>query len=113
MIKREQYYLDLISLEYNINPTAKSWLGAKHSETTRKKLILIKSGNMHFQETKKKISEAQNTTTFIYSLSYQLFYTFSFYRAAAKYFNIWETIIIKYAKCQAVTKKNIFYFWSR
>jgi len=39
--------MDLFSPEYNINPTAGSRLGAKHTEESREKLSIAKKGENH------------------------------------------------------------------
>jgi group I intron endonuclease len=44
LISREQYYMDMLSPQYNINPVAGSLLGFKHSEETRLKMSLTKEG---------------------------------------------------------------------
>ena len=36
LLEREQFYLDSFDPEYNIHPTAGSWLGAKHSVRKRR-----------------------------------------------------------------------------
>lgn len=38
LIEREQYYLDLLSPEYNLSPTAGSALGVKHTDETRQRM---------------------------------------------------------------------------
>jgi hypothetical protein len=42
--KREQYYLDMLKPNLNINKTAGSTLGYKHSEEMRKKMGLERKG---------------------------------------------------------------------
>jgi hypothetical protein len=64
---KEQYYLDLLSPEYNIAPTAGSTLGFKHSPIS-----------------KKKISEALSATIYQFSLDLQLLNTFPSSIVAAK-----------------------------
>lgn len=48
-IKKEQYYIDLLKPEYNLLPTAGSWLGYKHLEESRAKMGLVRLGkkNIH------------------------------------------------------------------
>ena len=43
-ITREQYFIDLLKPEYNLNPTAGSRLGSIHSEET-KRVTLLKRVN--------------------------------------------------------------------
>jgi hypothetical protein len=54
-VKREQYYIDLLKPEYNILPTAGSWLGNKHSDESRVKLAAARLGKTHSLETRAKI----------------------------------------------------------
>jgi len=62
LIKREQYYIDLLQPEYNILKVAGSRLGFKHSEATKIKMSIINTsvnnpnfGKKHSYETKRKI----------------------------------------------------------
>lgn len=57
-ISREQYYIDLLKPEYNLNSTASSRLGSIHSQETREKMIISAQGRKHTEETKKLISLA-------------------------------------------------------
>lgn len=38
LICREQFYLDTLKPAFNINPTAESWLGRKHTQNTKTKI---------------------------------------------------------------------------
>jgi group I intron endonuclease len=49
IIKREQYYIDELKPDYNINPTAGSLLGFKHSEYTKGIMSRVKLG-LRFSE---------------------------------------------------------------
>jgi group I intron endonuclease len=44
IIKREQYYIDQLKPDYNINPTAGSFIGFKHSEYTKGIMSRVKLG---------------------------------------------------------------------
>jgi len=57
-ISREQYYIDLLNPEYNLNSTAGSRLGAKLSEESRLKKSQAAQGHKHTEETKNLISLA-------------------------------------------------------
>lgn len=57
-ISREQYYIDLLNPEYNLNSTAGSRLGAKLSEESRLKMSQAAQGRKHTEETKNLISLA-------------------------------------------------------
>lgn len=57
-ISREQYYIDLLKPEYNLNSTAGSRLGSIHSQETREKMSISAQGHKHTEETKKLISLA-------------------------------------------------------
>lgn len=57
-ISREQYYIDLLKPEYNLNSTAGSRLGSILSEETREKMSISAKGHKHTEETKKLISLA-------------------------------------------------------
>jgi Fic family protein len=49
LLKREQYYLDLIKPDYNILKIAGSLVGFKHTEKTKNKLATILKGNLNSQ----------------------------------------------------------------
>ena len=57
-ISREQYYIDLLKPEYNLNSTAGSRLGSIHTQETRVKMSISALGHKHTEETKKLISLA-------------------------------------------------------
>lgn len=57
-IIREQYYLDLLKANYNINPTAGSRLGSIHSEQAKLKMSNSAKSRKHTEETKKWFSLA-------------------------------------------------------
>lgn len=59
-ISREQYYIDLLKPEYNLNSTAGSRFGSRNSEETRIKMSVSakKKGRKHTEETKNLISLA-------------------------------------------------------
>jgi group I intron endonuclease len=56
-IEREQFYLDTLQPEYNLNPLANSRLGAKHSEETRQNMSKARTGFKPSDETRSKMSE--------------------------------------------------------
>lgn len=55
---KEQYYIDLLKPEYNINPVAGSSLGYKHTEATLEKLRNRDYSFIHNEETRLKLSAA-------------------------------------------------------
>lgn len=57
-ISREQYYIDLLNPEYNLNSTAGSRLGRIHSEESKEKMSIAALGRKHTEETKNLISLA-------------------------------------------------------
>lgn len=57
LIEREQYYLDLLSPQYNILKIAGSSFGFKHTLETLTKISLAKTGNTFSEEHKTKLSE--------------------------------------------------------
>lgn len=57
-ISREQYYIDLLNPEYNLNSTAGSRLGANISNESRQKMSAAAIGRKHTEETKNLISLA-------------------------------------------------------
>ena len=58
VISREQYYMDLLKPEYNLNSTAGSRLGSFHLEETKLKLKNWAKGRKHTEQSKKLISLA-------------------------------------------------------
>lgn len=59
LIKREQFYLDIIKPEYNESPTAGSLLGFTHSQETREKISKGMMGIKRSARTRKKMSDAK------------------------------------------------------
>nr|AMX22307.1 GIY-YIG endonuclease [Cryphonectria parasitica] len=59
VIEREQYFIDLLKPEYNINPIADSWFGNTHSEESRIKMSNSAKGRKLTEETKKLLSLAK------------------------------------------------------
>ena len=59
LVEREQFYFDTIHPEYNNSPTARSPLGVKHSDETRRKVSEAGMGRVFSEEHKRKISEAE------------------------------------------------------
>lgn len=52
-ISREQYYIDLLKPEYNLNSTAGSRLGSVHTEETKLKMSKSATGRKHTEQSKK------------------------------------------------------------
>ena len=59
VIKREQYYMDILQPEYNILRVAGSSFGYKHSDEARSKMSTTKQGLKRSDETRTKISTAR------------------------------------------------------
>jgi len=58
LIGREQHYLDMLSPEYNISPTADSSLGVRHTNETKQKISAAMTGKHLSEETRQKIGES-------------------------------------------------------
>ena len=58
LLEREQHFLDMLSPEYNILPTAGSPLGCKRSIETRRRVSEARRGKHHSEKTREKIAEA-------------------------------------------------------
>jgi len=60
LLVREQYWIDRFFdnqvMCFNINKTAGSWLGRKHSEKSKKKMSILHKGKNKSETTKKKMS---------------------------------------------------------
>lgn len=56
LLEREQYYLDSIYPEYNINPTAGNSLGVRHRQETIEKIKVTQTGKRKTKSTKDRIS---------------------------------------------------------
>lgn len=74
LIEREQYYMDLLKPEYNILKKAGSRLGFKHTEKTKLKISIIKTGIKHDISFSKNLSKAkrgkkQNKPRFINNIT--------------------------------------------
>lgn len=59
MLEREQYWLDLISPEYNLSPSAGSTLGVTLSKETRDKIRVARLGKALTLETRRLMSETR------------------------------------------------------
>lgn len=57
-INREQYYIDTLNPQFNINKCAKSRLGIKHKQQAKDKLSAFFKGRPFSEEHKQKISNA-------------------------------------------------------
>jgi group I intron endonuclease len=57
LLNREQYYIDLLKPVLNLNPTAGSSLGFKHSDETKALLAKLRTGKPLSDETKQLLSE--------------------------------------------------------
>ncbi|KAG0890038.1 hypothetical protein G6F15_000134 (mitochondrion) [Rhizopus arrhizus] len=57
LLNREQYYIDLLKPVLNLNPTAGSSLGFKHSDETKALLVSLRTGKSLSEETKQLLSE--------------------------------------------------------
>lgn len=57
-INREQYYIDLLKPQYNLNSIARSRFGSIHSQEARVKMSISAQGRKHTEETKNLISLA-------------------------------------------------------
>ena len=58
LLKREQYFIDLLKPGYNILNSASSSLGLKHTAETKKKMSELALGRTFSKETLAKISKA-------------------------------------------------------
>ena len=58
LIEQEQHYLDSLSPEYNISPTASTCLGVQHSPETRQKMSSAHKSKPISEEHRRKLSEA-------------------------------------------------------
>jgi len=57
LLNREQYYIDLLKPVLNLNPTAGSSLGFKHSDETKALLANLRTGKSLSEKTKQLLSE--------------------------------------------------------
>jgi group I intron endonuclease len=135
ILEREQFYLDILSPNYNILKKAGSWLGFNHSEGTKLKLSEMNKGENHpmfgrnhspetlalisknharpwlgksvSAETKDKISKSLYKKVFVYSNSSSiLVYEFGSHLEAAKHFNCSSMTISRYVKNDYIFKKQ-------
>jgi group I intron endonuclease len=58
LISREQFYIETLCPEYNLNPVAATALGMTRSEETRLKISVAGKGRKPSQETRMKMSQA-------------------------------------------------------
>jgi hypothetical protein len=56
LISLEQFYINELKPEFNINPTAGSSLGYIHTDKSKEKMSIAKLGLTHSEETKEKMS---------------------------------------------------------
>jgi group I intron endonuclease len=120
VLSREQYYIDTLVPEYNIQKIAGSSLGKTHSAETKIKISEALKGKKHTEETKEKMSESKSgqnnpnfgkarsietkakmsatrgISIFAYSENGLLINKFPSAREAGKYFNTHSKTILKY-----------------
>jgi NUMOD3 motif/NUMOD1 domain len=105
VIVREQAYIDLLSPEYNLNKTAGSRFGSKHSEETKRiiseKLKGEKNpmfGKNHSDETRKKMSDNISTSQRleVFDIKNNQITTYDSIHEAARVLNIKQSIITMY-----------------
>lgn len=120
ILEREQFYIDKLKPEYNINPVAGSRLGTLHSEESILKMSEIQKsinrtgvnnpmygkigdshptfGLSHSIASRAKISFAKGTIIYVYDTQSLLVNTFYSANKAAEFFNCSHTTILRYAK---------------
>jgi len=130
LIDREQYYLNLLSPEYNISPTAGRTTGYKHTKKTIENMSLTRKGVNHplygkkhsveslirmkeaqlgkttSEETRKKMSITKGgSLIYLYSVEeITLLRTFVSSYLAADYLKCSDTTVMKYAKSNYIFK---------
>lgn len=67
LIEREQYYLDTLNTDYNINPVAQNCTGRKLSEKTKNKISKGNLGKKRSEEFKAKQSERLKNNPIIFT----------------------------------------------
>lgn len=55
LLNREQYYIDTLKPKYNVLKKAGSWLGSKHSESTKRLFSIIRLGHRPSEATRLKM----------------------------------------------------------
>lgn len=73
VLKREQYWIDLICPEYNLSPIAGSTLGVPVSVETRAKLRFTQLGKNHNEETRTKLREVALSRTKLHRPGFSLY----------------------------------------
>ena len=113
IIKREQYYLDLLKPEYNILKIAGSSYGYKHSEASLIKLrarVITKETldkmktRIHLDDTKIKISKTLGICVKATDIDKKNFIQYDYKTQAAKLLGVSEHTIRRYIK----SKKLLF-----
>jgi len=106
LLEREQYYIDLLSPEYNILKKAGSSAGYKHTKKTISKFKARKhtketiekfKAKLFSIETRKKISESKGTKVLVTDLSTNNSYEYSSIRKAAEELKAPNSTIRDYA----------------
>jgi group I intron endonuclease len=116
-ISREQFYIDVIRPTMNILQRAGNSLGYNHTEETKTKMSIAKSGKnnpmfgiyktgennpmygkTHSVQTLDKMSIAKGTAIYVYDTQGSLAYIFSSARKAAEHFGCSYPTILKFAK---------------
>lgn len=133
IIKREQYYIDLIKPEYNILKIAGSLLGFKqspdtilkfknrinannsmfsksHSDETKLKMSQMKNGKLRSEETKLKIGLTNSRKVFIFTNEKIKIKDFNNYSEAAEYLNCSIRTISRYIDKNKLYNKKFYLF---
>lgn len=66
-------------------------------------------GKIHSEATKDKMSRAQGTTIFVYSLDNQLLHTFTSATKAGIFFKISRPTVLKYARSREIYKEKYIF----
>lgn len=106
----EQYCIDTLRPEYNINPTAGSSAGYLHTEETkRKRSALIKGHKNHTEQSRAKIGIAQSRPICVLdAITYSLLFKYPGVRVTRKELKIGSDTLNKYLKSGMPYKGIIF-----
>lgn len=130
-LNREQFYIDIIGPTMNILQRAGNSLGCNHTEETKAKMSVAKSGEknpmlsidrtgthnpmfgkIHTAQTKEKMSIVKGTAIYVYDTQGSLAYIFSSARKAAEFFDCSYPTILKFARNGLLFKERWILFTS-
>jgi NUMOD3 motif len=98
--------LNLLPCEYNVLPYAYSFVGYKHTESTKLRMSLSRKYFKHTEESKLKMSINRGTSIYVYNTNKLLMNILPSLNKASKYFLCLDITIMRYARNEKIFKEK-------